>query len=134
MSKPEYVFNSYALLTYLQSEKGAEQVEELLDQAAEGQVSIRASLINLGEVAYIVERRHGAVWRDRILDQLSLFPVEFEEVTIERILAAAQVKAHHAISYADAFAVSLAQEFGATLVTGDPEFSQVESLVSVLWL
>jgi len=68
------------------------------------------------------------------LAELSSFPVEFEDATMERILAAAHVKAHHAISYADAFAVSLAQEFDATIATGDPEFKQVESLVHVLWL
>lgn len=140
VNKPEYVLDSYALLAYLQGERGcaaspgADQVEELLDQAAEGRISIRASLINLGEVAYLVERRHGLAWRDRVLDELASFPIAFGEVTMERILAAAHVKAHHAISYADAFAAALAQEFDATLVTGDPEFRQVEPLVRVLWL
>ena len=37
-------------------------------------------------------------------------------------------------SYADAFAAALAQEFGATLVTGDPEFRAVESRIAVMWL
>jgi hypothetical protein len=39
-----------------------------------------------------------------------------------------------AISYAGAFAVALAQEMTATLVTGDPEFKRVESLVKIMWL
>ena len=34
----------------------------------------------------------------------------------------------------DAFAVALAQEKSATVVTGDPEFREVESLVPVLRL
>ena len=49
-------------------------------------------------------------------------------------LAAAHVKAHHAISYADAFAVALAQSRQATLLTGDPEFRKVENLVAIDWL
>ena len=49
-------------------------------------------------------------------------------------LAAAHLKAQHPISYADAFVVALAQQMQATLLTGDPEFSQVESLVAVEWL
>jgi predicted nucleic acid-binding protein len=49
-------------------------------------------------------------------------------------MAAARLKARHTISYADAFAVALAQELGAPVVTGDREFEHVESLVEVLWL
>ena len=48
--------------------------------------------------------------------------------------AAAHVKANHTLAYADAFAVALAREMGGQLVTGDPEFRLVESLVSVRWI
>ena len=51
-----------------------------------------------------------------------------------RVLAAAQIKTQYPISYADAFAVALAQELNATIVTGDPEFKQVESIVTLFWL
>ena len=47
---------------------------------------------------------------------------------------AEQVKAHHAVSYADAFAIALAQEKEAPVITGDPEFEKVEYLVKVIWL
>jgi len=55
-------------------------------------------------------------------------------VNEQRVLAAAHIKAHYPLSYADAFAVALAQELDATVVTGDPEFKTAESLVPVLWL
>lgn len=134
MKKPEYVLDSYALLAYLQNEATANQVEALLDQAAGDNAAIHISLINLGEIAYLVERRYGADRLHQVLEELAAFPVQFLDVTWERILAAAHIKAHHAISYADAFAVALAQELDATLVTGDPEFKRVESLIHVLWL
>ena len=38
------------------------------------------------------------------------------------MLAAAHIKAGHALSYADAFAVAVAQELDAVMLTGDPEF------------
>jgi len=57
----------------------------------------------------------------------------FAEITEDRILAAAHVKANHAISYADAFAVALAQELDATVITGDPEIQTLGGLVRVLW-
>ena len=52
----------------------------------------------------------------------------------DRTFAAAHLKAHHKLSFADAFAVALAQEKSATVVTGDPEFKQGEPLIPVLWL
>ena len=43
-------------------------------------------------------------------------------------------KATHTISYGDAFAVALAQELEATLVTGDPEMKSVETSINIMWL
>ena len=51
-----------------------------------------------------------------------------------RTLQTARVKAGHAVSYADALAVALAQKQGAAVVTGDREFEQVEDLVPVRWI
>jgi len=129
-----YVLDSYALMAYLQNEAAAGQVDDLLLQATKGDVSLHMSLINLGEIAYLVERQHGAVQCERVLGKLELFPLALEEITLKRVRSAAHVKASHLISYADAFAVALAQELDAAIVTGDPEFKQVESVVRVSWL
>lgn len=134
MKKPKYVLDSYALLVYLQNEPAATRIEHLLNQAIEGDAHLYVSTINLGELAHIVERRHGAALRERTLDRLASFPVQFTEATLERVLAAAHLKACYPISYADAFAVALAQKLDAAVVTGDPEFQRVESLVPVEWL
>jgi len=61
-------------------------------------------------------------------------PISWIDATKERVLAAAHVKAQHAVSYADAFVVAAAVEYSATIVTGDPEFKETESLAAVLWL
>jgi ribonuclease VapC len=49
------------------------------------------------------------------------------------IYRAAELKARYPIYYADAFALATAMEQGADLVTGDPEFRQVEHLVNIIW-
>ena len=134
MKKPRYVLDSYALLAYLQNEAEAERVESLLDQAVEGSAFMHMSLLNLGEIATLVERRHGTDQCERTLDALKTFPIAFENVTLERILAAAHIKARYTVSYADAFTAALAQELDAAVVTGDPEFEQVESFVGIAWL
>jgi predicted nucleic acid-binding protein len=52
------------------------------------------------------------------------------------VLAAAHVKARYSVSYADAFAVATAQEYHATVVTGDPEFHPLveAGVLTVEWL
>jgi predicted nucleic acid-binding protein len=134
VKKPSYVVDSCALLGYLQNESTADQVEALLDEAALDKATLHLSTINLGEIAYIVEHRHGEAYRQRALNVLATFPIRLEEATLDRVMAAAHVKAHHTISYADAFAVALAQELEAAVVTADPEFERVGSLVEVFWL
>ena len=65
------------------------------------------------------------------IDQL---PIKIIEADRRLALAAAHVKAHYPISYADAFVVALAQQMQAVILTGDPEFSKIEHLVAVEWL
>jgi ribonuclease VapC len=49
-------------------------------------------------------------------------------------LAAAYLKGLHPISYADCFAAALAQQLDAAVVTGDPDFRQLEGRVAIEWL
>jgi predicted nucleic acid-binding protein len=56
-----------------------------------------------------------------------------------RTLAAANLKitystAKSQMSYADCFAAALAQELNATLVTGDPEFQTLTSIIDIQFL
>lgn len=92
------------------------------------------SVINLGEVLYITERKRGLEQSRQVLaaiEQLPLFIVDADRVLA---LAAAHIKASFPLSYADAFAIALAQQKKACVVTGDKEFEQVESLIAVEWL
>jgi ribonuclease VapC len=134
VKKPEYVLDSCALLGYLQDEPTADQIEALLSKATQGRAHLHMSTISLGEIAYTVERRHGADVRQRVIDKLATFPIQLQNATLDRVVAAARLKARHAISYADAFAAALAQELEAPVVTADRAFEQVESLVEVRWL
>jgi ribonuclease VapC len=128
------VLDSYALLCYLRNEPAADQVEALLSEAAHGDTDLYMSTISLGEISYILERRRGAAACQEALDRLATFPIQLQEATLERVMAAAKVKARYAISYADAFAVALAQELGSPVVTGDSEFQRVAALIDLLWL
>ncbi len=78
------------------------------------------SWINLGEVAYTLERRAGAERATETVARLR-GRLALEAPTPDRVLEAAVIKAAHAVSYADAFAVATARANDAVLVTGDPE-------------
>ena len=126
--------DSFAVLAYLQAEKGAQQVKELLHQAANGQLSVQMTVINLGEVYYITSRVYGQERAEEVLAMLKHLPIKLVVADEELTLEVSRIKAKHPLSYADAFAVALAQRHGASVVTGDPEFSCVENLISVKWL
>jgi ribonuclease VapC len=85
-------------------------------------------------VYYITQRERGqdvALATLALIDQL---PLQQHAIDRPGVLAAATLKANHAISYADAFAAALAQQLHGLVVTGDPEFRKVAALVEILWL
>ena len=126
-----YVLDSYAILAYVGGEKGEARVREVLDQARAGRCRTFLSVINLGEVAYIVERERGAAKAGETLGLVDQLPIDVLPATKEAVLSAAHIKAKFPIAYADAFAVAAAQILGATVLTGDPEFDSVKQLIAV---
>lgn len=134
MKRPRYVLDAYALFAHFGHNPGGERVGEILAAAQVGACELYLSEINLGELVCGIER---ALGKERTMETLTIvqqFPITRCAASWPRTLAAAHVKAHHPISYADAFAVALAQEMDASVVTGDPEFECVEELIPVVWL
>lgn len=131
---PCFVLDSFALLAYLENEVGAPLVQDILTKARQGSGRVLLSLINYGECIYIVERERGLPQAQAMIGMIGQLPITIVDVDRNHVLAAAHLKAHFPISYADAFAVSLAQQRQAILLTGDPEFNKVQHLITVQWL
>ncbi|MBI4585845.1 MAG: type II toxin-antitoxin system VapC family toxin [Planctomycetes bacterium] len=131
-----YVLDSFALLAYLEGEVGMARVREVLEGAEAGEHNLYLSLINLGEVLYITEREKGLVQAHKTLAAIDQLPVKIVDVSRSTVLAAAHIKAHHPISYADAFAVVTARDYDGIIITGDPELKAVaaEKIVIIDWL
>lgn len=135
MSEPSsYILDTFALLAYLQDEPAASQIEKLLEYAKKGRCRLYLSLINLGELLYITERRGGVARAQDALALIRQLPIKIVPAEEQAVLAAAHIKANHPVSYADSFAVAAAMQEDAIIVTGDPEFQAVEVLVKVEWL
>ena len=94
------------------------------------------SVINLGEVLYVTERKRGLQKAQDMLAVVGKLPIHIVDADRAQTLIAANIKAHWHIAYADCFAAALARIEGATVVTGDPEFKQLDeaSIVPVRWL
>jgi predicted nucleic acid-binding protein len=131
---PVYILDSFAVLALLEGENSAGRVQAILEMAEQHTAQVYLSLINLGEILYLAERERGLVLAQKTLVAIEQFPLDILPATRERVLAAAHLKAHFPISYADAFAAAAAQEFRGTLVTGDPEFLSTEKLIHIEWL
>jgi len=129
-----FVLDTFALIAHFDAESGGEKVSKLLIDAGNGEITVAMSLINIGELFYITSRQQGISKAQAMLEDLRAFPITLYDATETRILAAARLKAEYPISYADAFAATLAQELGASLVTGDPEFKTIKEKLPLFWL
>lgn len=130
--KKKKVFDSFALLAYLNLEDGYGTVKDFLS-AADTLVLINE--YNLGEVYYILARGRGPDQAEYFLNTiLPSLPLHRSDNTFRDVIEAAKIKGQYALSYADCFAVATAIKEKATVVTGDPEFRKVEGLVGIDWL
>jgi len=92
------------------------------------------SVINLGELFYMQWRKGSQAKAENAVKFVQSVGVRIEPATTVRVMNAARIKAVVSLSYADAFAASLAQEINATLVTGDPEYKPFETSINIHWL
>ena len=129
-----YVLDSFALIGYLENEPSAPFVRDLLKQAHKGTVSLWLSLINYGEVLYIVERERGLQTAQKTIGIIDQLPIAIADVDRHTVFLAAHFKARYPMSYADAFAVALAKTRSAELLTGDREFKAAEAEIKIHWL
>ena len=129
-----YVLDSFAILALLGKEAGSSIVADLLQQTQVDKIRTLMTWINVGEVAYIVERRWGTGQVYQVLGTLEATKIDIVPVGRSLALAAAHIKAEHPLAYADAFAAALAMAEDATLVTGDPEFRSLEKGLSIQWI
>lgn len=92
-------------------------------------------IINFGEVFYRFARLRGIKEAKRVEKGLRILPINIiSPVGEELVMCAAHLKAQYPISYSDAFAAALTEQEKAILVTGDPDFKQIEKRIKIEWL
>ncbi|MFC1858398.1 type II toxin-antitoxin system VapC family toxin [Thermodesulfobacteriota bacterium] len=126
------VLDAWALLALIfKEEPAAGKVKDIFDEKENAKPSIHMSWINLGEVFYKIARRKNLNVANEVLNDIKMLPIRLHEPSKNDILESAVIKSKYLVSYADAFAVSLAQKMEAVIFTGDPEIISLKDVVNV---
>jgi ribonuclease VapC len=128
------VLDSWSIIAYLEDGSSARNVEEIIVNAHEYKIPLMTSVVNAGEVWYIVARKTSPENADGAIRDIQRLGVDFVEADWALTKAAAAIKSKARMSYADCFAAALAKRKQAVLVTSDPEFKQVSGEVKVHWV
>jgi predicted nucleic acid-binding protein len=132
-----FVFDSYALIGYLENESFSDRIQHILIQAKKRDFRLYIHAIHIGEVYYITLREQGRSLADLAYARIKALPIKtIDRIDEELLLTAAGLKAKHPISYADSFAAALAMIKNCPLLTGDPEFTSLEKqgIIRIEWL
>ena len=130
-----FVLDSSAILRLLDSEAGADRVEEILSAHMTGSIEAVTSAAQWGEIAGLVRKKRGELGQRNALDGLARFRMRIEPVTAERAVRAAEIKEDRKFPYADAFVLELALDSpNAVLLTADYDFKKVDDLASIEFL
>ncbi len=121
-----HVLDANALYRFLTDAPGAEIVEDVFKQSQAAGQAVRMSVINWGEVLYVLARIHGFDGASRMVATTERL---LHLVTADRTMteAAARLKSDYNLPYADCFAAALTGKTGV-LVTADPDFKKIRWL------
>lgn len=128
------VLDSWAIMSYLQGEPSAEKVADIIADAHEDHVPLLMSVVNAGEVWYIIARRTSEADADRSLRALKQLGIVMVDADWDIAHDAGRFKAKNKMSFSDCFAAALAKQKKALLLTGDSEFKQVAQDITIEFL
>lgn len=117
-----FLLDTSALLTLRDDEPGADRVAEVLRLAGEHKAKCYGCFMSLMEVLYRVWRDEDKVAGQLAYQQCLALPIEWLQSSDSMLSKAAEFKALHTLSLADAWIAACASEQGAILLHKDPEF------------
>jgi predicted nucleic acid-binding protein len=128
------VLGSWAVVTYLEDEAAGERVADIIADANEDGTPLLMSAISLGEVWHLIARGVSVEEAERSLAEIQRLGISIVPADWQLTHEAARLKARYGVSYTDGFAAALAKQMKAHLVTGDPDFTQLEKEIQITWL
>ena len=132
-AKAVYAIDAQPVVAFIKREPHWQRIGDAFKAATNGDVTLRLTTVNAGEVIMAAERDFGAIVAQRTLESIQQWTT-IVDVDLELTARASWFKLRGGISYADCFAAALAHRDGVPLITGDPEFRRVEDVVRIAWL
>ena len=128
------VLDASALIAYLEKESGYEKVKDAFTKAAESEKRILMSVVNWGEVYYVLVKEYGNEKAREVLSVIETLPIDIVPADKEMAQQAALFKAQKKLPYADSYAAALAKLRKGELITADKEFKVVENDMRIIWI
>jgi len=128
-NKDVYIFDTSALLAFIEDEDGADFAEDLLIKAEQNEVIIFIAFVSLTEVMYITLQEKDEATAQARVDLIKSLSCIIEESSESLNFTAARLKAKNRISLADAYIAALCQEQNGILVHKDPEFDNLSATI-----
>ncbi len=116
----KYLLDTMALLAYFNDEKGADFIEDLIDQNEK----LFIGSITLSEIYYIYSRRVGVETAEKRVEQIR-YNLEVIDIGTEEAIEAGIYKMNN-IPIADALIAACADSIGASVVTADDHFEETD--------
>ena len=128
------VLDSWSVMAYLEDEPVGRRISEIIVNGYESGTPLLMSVVNVGEIWYLIARKTSEKEADQTVSEIEQLGVDFVDADWNLTREASRIKSCYPMSFADCFAAALAKDRGAYLLTGDPEFKQVETELKILWL
>jgi len=133
MTKP-YVLDANATLDFVEAGPGSHRVRELLRESVQQDIPVLMSVVNWGEVFYVLWQKRGEEVARKAIHNLSRLSIQPVPVDLEQSLKAGEIKARYKMSYMDSLTAALAMLYQGVLVTGDRDFEKLGRQAKVLWI
>jgi len=131
-----YVFDASAIIALLKNEEGADVIDSLLVQAADGVCSVIMNNFNLLEVFYGFYREDGESFAKEQINAIKESHIKINgEISDDMFYQAGRIKASYSLSLADSILLGQAISEKATVVSSDHhEFEAVEKIENIEFL
>ena len=120
-----YLLDTSALLTLRDDEDGADKVADILQQAQQGKAQCYGCFMSLLEVLYRVWKDENEQEGKLAYQQCLALPMEWLHEDKALLEKAAEIKATHQLSLADAWIGAAALLHDLVLIHNDPEFASL---------
>jgi predicted nucleic acid-binding protein len=127
-----YVLATDSVLAFLENKPGATAVEELLWKAAQAQHRLYMSVISWAALLCALKQQSGEKAAGEKVRQLEQLPIDLIEVDAAAADSAATICATLDVTLTECFALALAQQRRATLVTTNKALLKVGDVVKIL--